>query len=175
MALLEILTYPDPLLRAENTPVTTFDEELGQLVQNMAETMYANDGVGLAAPQVGVNKNLIILDVGPGEERGHHLLVLANPELIEGDGAIEWDEGCLSLPEVTVRMKRHASVKIAYQDLEGTELEIAGNELLAIALQHEMDHLKGRLLIDYLSPLKRRVVARELKRYKEHGPDEYED
>jgi peptide deformylase len=175
MALLEVLTFPDPVLRAENAPVTTFDEEFRQLVQDMAETMYANDGIGLAAPQVGVNINLIILDVGPGEERGRHLLALANPKIIDGDGAIEWDEGCLSLPEVTVRMQRHAKVTIAYQDPDGNDMEIEGDELLAVALQHEMDHLKGQLLIDYLPPLKRRLVTKELKRIKEHGPDEYED
>lgn len=166
MALMEIKTYPDAVLREDCTPVTEFDAAFRELVMDMAETMYANDGVGLAAPQVGLSKNLIILDVASGDERGKQFLALANPRIVEKEGTIEWDEGCLSLPEVNVRMQRHERVKVRAQDVEGNEIELEGTDLLGVALQHEIDHLTGTLLIDYIPTLKRRMVTRDLKKLK---------
>jgi len=169
MALLELHTYPDEALRLECEPVTRFDEDLARLVGDMAQTMYAEDGVGLAAPQVGINKRLLILDVAPREERGRKLLVAVNPEVVAGEGEIEWEEGCLSLPEVTIRMQRQATVTVKAQDLQGQEYEVEAEGLLAVALQHEIDHLDGVLLIDHLPVLKRRLVVRDLKRLKKEA------
>jgi len=166
---MEIKTYPDDVLREECTPITEFDDQLKKLVMDMAETMYANDGVGLAAPQVGVTKQLIVLDVASGEERGKRVFALANPEIVEKEDSIEWDEGCLSLPEVSVRMQRHGKVKVRAQDIDGNTIEIEGTGLLGVALQHEIDHLTGTLLVDYIPTLKRRMVIRDLKKHKQES------
>ena len=164
MALLEIRTYPDPVLKKVAEPVVEFGPELARLVRDMAETMYASDGVGLAAPQVGVSRRLIILDVGSGEERGKQVLVLANPEIVSREGEVQWEEGCLSLPSVSLKMRRSARVVVRGQDLEGGEVEVEGDELLAVALQHEIDHLDGLVLFDRLSPVRRRLVLRDYRR-----------
>ena len=164
MALMEVKTYPDPVLRKETEPIETFDEDLEKLVQDMAETMYANDGVGLAAPQVGLSKKLVILDVGESEDRGRQLLVLANPKVVEGDGKITWEEGCLSLPGMQVKVQRKAQVMVKAQNIHGEDMEVKGEELLAVALQHEIDHLKGKLIIDYASPLKKRMLLKDYKK-----------
>jgi peptide deformylase len=174
MALLKIHTYPDPILREECVPVVEFDGALKQLAADMAETMYASDGIGLAAPQVGIPKAFIVLDVASPEERGKEVLSLANPSVVASEGTIEFEEGCLSLPELTVPMKRSASVTVAAQDLDGKAIEVQAEGLLAIALQHEIDHLHGRLLVDYLSPLKRPGVVRKLKKIKAGDAPEVE-
>ncbi len=167
MAKLEVRTYTDPVLREECQPVTEFGEPLRKLVLDMAETMYAEDGVGLAAPQVGINQQLIVLDTAGGEERGRSVLALANPEIVAGEGTIEWEEGCLSLPELTVPTTRQAKVTVRAQDVEGNPIEVTGEGLLSVALQHEIDHLHGRLLLDLLSPLRRRLAGRDLRKRKE--------
>lgn len=161
---LELKIHPDPVLREKCAPVEQFDEELKQLVLNMAETMWGADGIGLAAPQIGVAKRLLVLDVAPAEERGKNLLVLANPRIVEQDGEIEWEEGCLSVPGMTVKVKRSNRVVVEAQDLEGNEIRVEGEELPAVALQHEMDHLDGILMFDYLSPLRRRLALREYRK-----------
>jgi peptide deformylase len=172
MALLEIRTYPDPVLREECQPVTEFDEALRVLAENMAETMYANDGIGLAAPQVGLTRSFLVVDSASPEERGKEVLALANPRITDSEGTIEFEEGCLSLPELTVPTTRKARVTVAAQDLEGNDIEIVAEGLLAIVLQHEIDHLHGRLLVDYVSPLRRASVVRKLKKIKEmHGQE----
>jgi peptide deformylase len=173
MATLRIRTFPDPVLRSQAEPVTLFNAELKTLAMDMAETMYANLGVGLAAPQVGVSLRLIVLDVSPPEERGKNLVCLVNPELVEGEGELEWSEACLSLPELNVSTCRKARVKVRGQDLDGQPLEVEATELFSVALQHEMDHLEGLLLLDKLPVLKRRMAARDLKKLaadKETGP-----
>jgi len=135
---------------------------------DMAETMWANDGVGLAAPQIGVAKRLLVLDVATGEDRGKNLIVLSNPEIIEREGEIEWEEGCLSVPGMTVKVKRSNRVVVEAQDLDGNTVRVEGEELPAVALQHEMDHLDGVLMFDYLSPLRRRMALKEYrKQFKE--------
>ena len=130
--------------------------------------MWANDGVGLAAPQIGVAKRLLVLDVATGEDRGKNLIVLSNPEIIEREGEIEWEEGCLSVPGMTVKVKRSNRVVVEAQDLDGNTVRVEGEELPAVALQHEMDHLDGVLMFDYLSPLRRRMALKEYrKQFKE--------
>ncbi len=167
MARLELRTYPDPVLRETCTEVTLFDEKLEKLATDMLETMYFNDGLGLAAPQVGVSKRLLVLDVAPGEERGKNPIVLINPKIVDGEGTIEWDEGCLSLPDLNVVMARKAHIVVQAQNIKGEPIELPCDELLSVAVQHEMDHLEGKLLIDYLPPLKRRMVARDFRKKKE--------
>ncbi len=167
MALLEIRTYPDPVLREECAPVTDFGDALKKLAEDMAETMYANEGIGLAAPQVGVAHSFLVVDPASPEDRGREVLALANPIITESDGTVEFEEGCLSLPELTVPTTRKARVKVAAQDLDGNGIEVTAEGLLAIVLQHEIDHLHGRLLVDYVSPLRRTSVIRKLKKLKE--------
>jgi peptide deformylase len=164
MAKLQIRVYPDPALKKKAEPVTEFDDSLRRLAADMAETMYANDGVGLAAPQVGVSRRFLVLDVGPTEERGKNLLVLANPRILLSDGDVEWDEGCLSLPGMSVKVHRKAHVQVEAQDLNGQVFRIDADQLLAVAVQHEMDHLEGTLLLDHASALKRRLLIRDYNR-----------
>ena len=171
MAKLELKVFPEPVLREKCEPVEEFGEELKALALDMAETMWANDGVGLAAPQIGVAKRLLVLDVAPAEERGQNLLVLANPKIVERDGEIEWEEGCLSVPGMTVKVKRSMRVVVEALDIDGNEVRVEGEELPAVALQHEMDHLDGVLMFDYLSPLRRRMA---LKEYRKQFPDQDE-
>lgn len=172
MALLPVVTYPDPVLRETSTRVESFDAELAKLAADMAETMYASNGVGLAAPQIGLAKRLIVVDPGSGEEKGKQLMTLVNPEIVESDGIIEYDEGCLSLPNLSVHMTRKGRVKVKAQSASGEAFEVTGEGLLAIVLQHEIDHLNGVLLLDYISPLKRRLVVRDLKELKEQEKGE---
>lgn len=165
MARLPIRTFPDPVLLETAKPVTTFDDKLATLAKDMAETMYAADGVGLAAPQVGLSIRLIVLDVAPEEQRGRPM-TFVNPEIVRRETEIEWEEGCLSLPGITVPTKRSGIVTVKAQDVAGNAFEVTGDGLLAVALQHEIDHLEGRLLLDHASRLKRPLLERELKRKK---------
>jgi peptide deformylase len=168
MAIRKILHYPDKRLRVPGEKVTDFGPELQQLIDDMAETMYAAPGVGLAATQIGEAKQLFIVDIsseGPSELR-----VFVNPEFARTDGKIEWEEGCLSFPGVHLDVTRAERVKMRAQDRHGAWFEVEADELLAIALQHEFDHLQGKLMIDHLSPLKRRIVHRQMqKRATEKG------
>ncbi len=165
MAILEILQYPDPALKKKSRPVEKIDSSLRRLVQDMAETMYAAPGVGLAAPQVGQLLRVAVLDVTPATEP-KNLMVLINPEIVIGEGECNWEEGCLSLPDFTREMKRKKKVVVRCQNLEGETTVIEGTDLLAIALQHEMEHLDGVLLIDHASPLKRSLYRRQLQKEK---------
>ncbi len=165
MAILEILRYPDPTLKKKSRPVEKIDPALRRLVQDMTETMYAAPGVGLAAPQVGQLLRLAVLDVTPATEP-KNLMVLINPEMVSAEGECNWDEGCLSLPDFTREMKRKKKVTVRCQNLEGETMVIEGTDLLAIALQHEMEHLDGILLIDHASPLKRSLYKRQLQKEK---------
>jgi len=167
MARLELRVYPDPVLRETCLEVTQFDEKLARLAADMLETMYSNDGLGLAAPQVGVSLRLVVIDTAAGEERGKNPIILVNPKIVESDGTIEWDEGCLSLPDLSVMMVRKATVTLQAQDVKGEPFELRCDELLSVAVQHELDHLEGKLLLDYLAPLRRRMVARDFRKRKE--------
>ncbi|KPK89504.1 MAG: peptide deformylase [Deltaproteobacteria bacterium SM23_61] len=167
MAVLEILHYPHPVLKQKTRPVQKVDEEIRQLVRDMAETMYSAPGVGLSANQVGYPLRLAVIDVTPVDQP-KNLLVLINPEIVSLEGECTWDEGCLSVPDCNEEVKRSKKVVVRYRNLEGETAEIRGEDLLAVALQHEIDHLDGFLFIDRLSPLKRRLVKKKLQK-KEKG------
>jgi len=163
MAVLKICTFPDPVLKQKSRPIQTIDPKVLQLVQDMAETMYSAPGVGLAAPQVGHSLRLAVIDVTPADQP-KNLLVLLNPEIVASEGECAWDEGCLSVPDCNEEVKRSKKVVVRYQNLQGETAEITGEELLAIALQHEIDHLDGILFIDRLSPLKKRLIKKKLQK-----------
>jgi len=164
MATLPIITLPDPILRKLSKPVERVDDELRRLMDDMLETMYAAPGVGLAAVQVGVPRRLIVLDVSKDEEQPEPLF-MANPEIVAlGPEARLHEEGCLSIPEVLVEIERPASVTVRYLDRLGESKELTAEGLLATAIQHEINHLDGKLIIDFLSPLKRDMVVRKFKK-----------
>lgn len=161
MAVMEIRKYPDRVLKQKASAVTTLDGDLQKLIDDMIDTMYAAPGVGLAAPQVGVSKRLAVIDISTkGTEMP--LLVLINPVFLLREGSLEFEEGCLSLPEYTAKIERAEKVVVRTTDRKGKEFEIEAEGLLAIALQHEIDHLDGLLLIDRISPIKREFFK---KRY----------
>ncbi len=163
MAVLEIKKYPEKVLKQKALPVTTFDQELQTLIDDMIETMYAAPGVGLAAPQVGESKRLAVIDISSREDK-FPLLVMVNPVIVSSEGEVEFEEGCLSLPEYTAVVKRAENVVVKAQDREGNHMEIEGTDLFAIALQHEIDHLDGMLLIDRISPIKREFFKKRHKK-----------
>ncbi|MFZ1180500.1 MAG: peptide deformylase [Herbaspirillum sp.] len=170
MALLNILRYPDPRLHKVAKPVTTFDDRLRKLVADMAETMYAAPGIGLAATQIDVHEQLIVIDVS---DTGNALRVFINPEIIWASEETQvYDEGCLSVPGIYDGVERPARVKVRALDADGTAFEVEADGLLAVCLQHEIDHLKGKVFVEYLSPLKRkRIKTKMLKEERElkHG------
>jgi peptide deformylase len=162
MAVRTILHYPDKRLREPAQPVTRFDAELGKLIEDMAETMYAAPGVGLAAPQIGVSLRLFIIDVATGEGEPSALRTFINPEIVEQVGEVEFEDGCLSFPGVHEEIVRAERVRVRAQDVTGNYFELQADGLLAIAVQHENDHLEGRLMVDHLSMLRRRLVHRAM-------------
>jgi len=160
MALLKILHYPDPVLKKVATPVTVFDERLRRLAADMAETMYAAPGVGLAAPQVGVSERLVVIDCSPRDE-GPGLLTVINPEILAAEEDICEEEGCLSVPGYYAKVPRKSRVKVKFQDLDGQQRMIEADGLWAVAFQHEIDHLDGVLFVDHLSPLKKGMFRKK--------------
>jgi len=158
MSTKEIITYPDPVLRKKSEPVEKVDKEIKQLIEDMAETMYASRGIGLAAIQIGVLKRVILVNVGEG------LVLLVNPEILEDEGETQMEEGCLCLPGVMLEVKRSEKVKVKGLNRKGEEIIIHAEGLLARALQHEIDHLKGVLIIDKISKIKRELVTSKLKK-----------
>lgn len=163
MALREILTFPSPELKKTSVDIANIDGQVHQLAEDMVETMYAAPGVGLAAPQVGVAERLIVLDVD-SENPGKNLLKLINPVIAERAGEIVWEEGCLSVVDYTAEVKRSAKVLVRAWTPDQKEIAIEAEDLLAVALQHEIDHLDGKLFIDRLSSLKRDLYKRKLKK-----------
>ena len=161
MTKLVILEYPDPRLRKKAAPVPAVDDAVRQLASNMLETMYAAKGVGLAATQVDVHKRLIVLDLS--EERNRPL-VLINPELLSAEGMGPAEEGCLSLPGIYDKLSRPTRIRVRAQNPEGKPFEMDAEGLLAVCIQHEMDHLEGKLFVDYLSELKRQFIRRRLQK-----------
>ena len=159
MALLNILRYPDARLHKLAAPVTAFDESLKRLVADLAETMYAAPGIGLAATQVDVHKQVIVLDVS---ERRDSLLVLVNPEILDASGVSDIEEGCLSVPGVYDIVQRAERVKVRACDQNGNPFTLEAQGLLAVCIQHEMDHLKGKVFVEYLSQLKQQRVRARL-------------
>ncbi|MDZ4735267.1 MAG: peptide deformylase [Rhodospirillaceae bacterium] len=178
MALLPIIVAPDPRLKRKAKPVERVDAETRQLMDDMLETMYAAPGIGLAAPQVGVLKRVIVLDMVSGEEGEPQPLRMANPELVwVADEDASYNEGCLSVPEHYADVARPAAIRVRYIDENDELRELAADGLLATCIQHEMDHLDGILFIDHISALKRNMILRKLiKTKKEEGaPAKSED
>ncbi|MBI4619252.1 MAG: peptide deformylase [Desulfobacterales bacterium] len=164
MSILKILTYPDPVLKKKAKPVEIIDERIKKLAEDMIETMYAAPGVGLAAPQVGESLRVITVDVTRKEEG---LIVLINPEIISSEGECTEEEGCLSVPDFKEIVQRKEKVLVKGLDLEGRKIQIPAEGLLAIAFQHEIDHLDGILIIDRVSRLKRDIFKKKLtKKFK---------
>ena len=162
MAIREIRIYPDPVLRHKTSRIDRIDDSLQRLIDDMVETMHAAPGVGLAANQVGVPLQVAVIDLSSREEKGKHypLVVLINPELLSQEGSVVAEEGCLSIPDYAENVKRAAKVKVRAQDRTGKSFEMEADGLMAKALQHEIDHLNGLLLIDRLSPLKKSIFKR---------------
>ncbi|MEQ9913139.1 peptide deformylase [Pectobacterium polaris] len=161
MAVLQVLHFPDERLRITAQPVKEVNADIQRIVDDMFDTMYEEEGIGLAATQVDIHQRIIVIDVS--EERDQRL-VLINPELIEKSGDTGIEEGCLSIPETRALVPRAERVKVRALDREGKAFELEASELLAICIQHEMDHLVGKLFIDYLSPLKRQRIRQKLEK-----------
>jgi peptide deformylase len=159
--ILPILEYPDPRLKKVAAPVTTFGPEVERLVRDLAETMYAAPGIGLAATQVDVHRRIIVIDIS---ETHDDLRVFINPEIVEAEGEAECEEGCLSVPGYYDKVARAARVRVRAQDQHGTPFELSADGLLAVCIQHEMDHLVGKVFVDYLSPLKRARLQAKLRK-----------
>lgn len=165
MAVLEIVKYPDPKLREVSRPITNVDENLKKLIEDMKETMYSADGAGLAAIQVGEPLRLFIVDAFiVSQDPKDEPLIFINPEIISKGGKTEGEEGCLSFPGIYVPIDRAARCTVKAQDLEGNEFEMTGEGLTARAFQHEMDHLNGQLIIDYVGRLKKKLIDKKLKK-----------
>jgi peptide deformylase len=161
MAIRTILEFPDQRLRTRAQPVTQFDAELGQLIDDMFETMYAAPGIGLAATQVDVHKRVLVIDVS---EARNEPLVFINPEILSREGVAETEEGCLSVPGIFDEVKRAERVRVRFQDRTGAVVERDFEGVLAVCVQHEMDHLEGKLFVDYLSDLKRQRIRKKLEK-----------
>ena len=164
----EVIKYPNAVLAKRGEPVTVFDAELKQFVDEMFDSMYAAQGIGLAAPQISISKRIAIVDVS-FQKNPDDKIILINPEIIDREGRQVEEEGCLSLPEIREKVSRAEWVKVRAQDVTGKWVEVEGEELLARALQHEIDHLDGILFIDHLSRLKRDLVLRKIKKLQKNG------
>jgi peptide deformylase len=164
----EVVKWPDPVLQKPGEKVTVFDAKLKKLVEEMFDSMYAAQGIGLAAPQIAISKRITVIDVS-FKKNPEERIALINPEIIEREGKQVEEEGCLSLPEIREKVTRAAKVKVKAQDVSGEWFEVEGDELLARALQHEIDHLDGVLFIDRLSRLKRDLVIRRIKKLIKNG------
>jgi len=162
MALLPVLKYPDPRLRKIATPVERVDDEVRALIRNMAETMYAAPGIGLAATQVDVHRRIIVIDISDTRDQ---LRTFINPVILEKSGDAEFEEGCLSVPGIYEKVQRAQRVTVQALDVDGRPYTLEAEDLLAICIQHEMDHLEGKVFIDYLSRLKQQRIAAKLKKH----------
>jgi peptide deformylase len=171
MSLLRIRHYPDQVLKQKAVPVTAFDAELRRLADDMLETMYAAPGVGLAAPQVGISRRLIVLDCSP-KDADRQPLVAVNPEILTREGECFEEEGCLSVPEYYARVTRSEKVRVRFQALDGAVHEVEADGLWAICLQHEIDHLDGILFVDRLSPLKRSLFRKKYQKIQEQRQEQ---
>ncbi|MGA3079932.1 MAG: peptide deformylase [Terracidiphilus sp.] len=166
--ILKIVKYPEAVLSRPGEPVTEFDAELRKLVADMFETTYASQGIGLAAPQVGVSKRLTVIDLSVGKEPKDKL-VLINPEIISSEGKLYEEEGCLSFPEIREKVVRAAKVRIRAQDENGKWFEMDGADLMARCMQHEIDHVDGMLFIFRMSALKRDLALRKIRKMQRAG------
>ncbi|GLR25375.1 MULTISPECIES: peptide deformylase [Limnobacter] len=167
MALLPILRYPDPRLKKVASPVTQFDDQLAKLAKDMGETMYEAVGVGLAATQVDVHKRVIVMDVSENKDE---LIVFVNPEIIQASEEHKvYEEGCLSVPGIYDKVDRPASVRVRAQNVKGEFFELDCDELMAVCIQHEIDHLNGKVFVEYLSQLKQTRIKTKLKKHEREG------
>ncbi len=166
MSILSILEFPDPRLRTKAQPVTRFDAALKNLSADMLETMYDAPGIGLAASQIDRHIQLLVLDVS---EEKNAPMIIVNPRILEREGTQTCQEGCLSVPGIFADVDRSDRIRLAAQDVEGSPLELNADGLLAVCIQHEMDHLIGKLFVDYLSPLKRDMVRKKLEKQRRHA------
>ncbi len=166
MAKLNILEFPDPRLRTKAVPVETVDDDLRTLIGDMFETMYAAPGIGLAATQVDVHKRLLVTDISPDKSEPY---VLINPVILEKDGVTVTDEGCLSVPGYYEEVERAEHIRVRFLDRDGNEQEMEADGLLAVCIQHEIDHLEGKLFVDYLSEAKRQRIRKKLKKERRHA------
>jgi len=167
MSILKIYQYPDTVLRNKTQKITSFDSSLTGIVDDMVDTMYDAPGVGLAAPQVGKSIRLIVVDTTEDKEGDKEHMVLINPEIIESEGKQIDEEGCLSVPELSANVKRYQKITVSFQDLQGKAHELSTEDRFAVILQHEIDHLNGILFIDHLSPLKRSMYKKKVKKWLE--------
>ena len=165
MAKLNILEFPDPRLRTKAAPIEAVDDSLRALIDDMFETMYAAPGIGLAATQVDVHRRLLVADVSSDRSEPH---VLINPEILEKDGVIVSDEGCLSVPGYYEEVERAQHIRVRFLDRQGTSQEMEAEGLLAVCIQHEMDHLDGKLFVDYISEAKRQRIRKKLLKERRH-------
>jgi len=163
MALLQILEYPDSRLRTVAKPVAEVNDAIRQLVGDMFETMYLAPGIGLAASQVDFHQRLLVIDIS--EDKSQPLCFI-NPEILEATGTVSHDEGCLSVPDVYESVERAEHIRVRALDRDGKEFELEADDLLAVCIQHEMDHLDGKLFVDYISPLKRQRLKKKLSKAK---------
>ena len=161
----EILIWPDPTLKKKATAVSKVDDSIRQLVSDLFETMYSADGVGLAAPQIGVLKNIIVLDTSPRQPEAKPVAMI-NPVILSLEGTTTYQEGCLSIPGEAEEVERAAVVTVKYLDPDGNEQTLRAEGLLAIAIQHETDHLSGTMFVDHISSLKRELIKKRMKRLK---------
>lgn len=166
MALLEILEFPDSRLRTKAKSVQDVDGRIAQLADDMLETMYAAPGIGLAASQVNVHQRLIVIDISEDKSKP---LILINPEIVSMDGIIETNEGCLSIPGFYEPVDRYLAITVEAIDREGKPFTLDATELLAVCIQHEMDHLEGKLFVDYLSSTKRQMIRKKLLKQQKQG------
>ncbi len=178
MSILPIIQLPEPVLRQPAEPIERVDDELRQTLDDMLETMYDAPGVGLAANQIGIARRFVVVDAGndrdeaegESEEAGRNPLFLINPEIVSfGDQTRVYEEGCLSLPDIRVEVERPTEIKVRYIDRDGHPQELDAGGLLATVIQHEVDHLDGKLIIDYLSSLRRNMIVRRFKKLARHA------
>ena len=172
MAKLNILEFPDPRLKTVAKAVENFDSKLKTLVEDMTETMYLANGIGLAATQVNVHKRLLVMDISENQDQPR---VYVNPQILEQSGEQNCEEGCLSVPGVYASVKRAENVTLKAQDIDGNFFEEQLENLHAVCIQHEMDHLMGRLFVDYLSPLRRNMVRKKLEKQRKVATKEAEE
>ncbi|WWP00578.1 MAG: peptide deformylase [Candidatus Dasytiphilus stammeri] len=170
MTIMKLLTYPDNRLRKIAIPVQKVDKTITKIVDNMLETMYEKEGIGLAATQINLHQQIIVIDISTLRNEP---LVLINPEFLEKKGSISIEEGCLSIPQQRAFIPRSKTVKIMALDLKNNPFTIEANNLMAVCIQHEMDHLVGKLFIDYLSPIKRHLIRQKLEKWKKKARRKY--
>ncbi len=163
MSILRIYQYPEPVLRKKAKKVEKFDDSLKTLIEDIAETMYDAPGIGLAAPQIGESIRLLVVDIGQSQEEREYLAII-NPEITHHEGKQIDEEGCLSIPDLTANVERFKKISLTYQDMEGKEHELTTEDRFAVVIQHEMDHLEGILFLDHLSPLKRNLYKKKMKK-----------